>query len=410
MRSQAYLLVTAGYWAFTITDGALRMLVLLHFNELGYSAPAIAFLFVAYELMGVVTNLLGGWLGSRRGLDRTLVWGLGLQVVTLVALTAHDESWGRGLAVAFVMGMQAVSGIAKDLTKMSSKSAVKALTDSGSLFRVVAVLTGSKNALKGVGFFVGGALLSWLGYDGALLAMAAVLALTLLAVQVLLDDDLGVAKRKPPLRSIMSKSAAINRLSLARLFLFGARDVWFVVAVPVFLADALGWSHAAVGGSLAVWVIGYGAVQSITPGILGRTSGSLDPLVAARHWAAGLTVLSGTLALLVTLDLHVTVTVLAGLIIFGIVFAVNSSLHSYLVLAFSDDEQVALDVGFYYSANALGRLIGTLGSGLLYLWGGLAAALCGSAAFLLSTWIATTKIPPLPIGVRVSLADVEATD
>ncbi len=242
VKLRNYVLVTAGYWAFTLTDGALRMLVLLHFNELGYSPVAIAFLFLLYEFMGIVTNLLGGWVGARTGLNRTLVVGLGLQIVALVALTFEDPSWVEWVSVAFVMGMQALSGVAKDLTKMSSKSAVKYMAGEGGLFRLVAILTGSKNALKGVGFFLGAVLLSWLGYDAALWSMAIMLTVVLVAVGVLLNEDIGRAKMKPPLRSILSKSSAINRLSAARFFLFGSRDIWFVVALPMFLADELGWS------------------------------------------------------------------------------------------------------------------------------------------------------------------------
>ncbi len=265
VNTRSYAIVTGGYWAFTLTDGALRMLVLLHFNELGYSAVSIAFLFLLYEAMGVATNLLGGWVGARTGLNRTLTAGLALQIVALVALTLLQPSWATWLSVAYVMCAQALSGIAKDLTKMSSKSAVKfvAGTGDGALFRMVAVLTGSKNALKGVGFFVGAALLSWLGFDGALWSLAGLIAIALAAVLLLLDEEIGRSKKKPPLRSIFSKSDAINRLAIARFFLFASRDIWFVVALPVFLADQLDWSHEGVGGFLALWVIGYGMVQSI---------------------------------------------------------------------------------------------------------------------------------------------------
>ena len=397
MKSRNYAVVTAGYWAFTLTDGALRMLVLLHFNDLGYSPVAIAFLFLAYEFMGILTNLLGGWVGSRRGLNRTLVAGLVLQIVALTALTLHDASWREWLSVTFVMAMQALSGVAKDLTKMSSKSAVKAVAGSGegALFRMVAVLTGSKNALKGVGFFLGAALLGWLGYDGALWAMAGGLAVTVLAVIVLLDEEIGRSSRKPPLRSILSKSTAVNRLSAARFFLFGSRDIWFVVALPVFLSNRLDWSHEGVGGFMAAWVIGYGIVQSFAPRLLRRGHGPLDEVRAARRCALALAAVSGALALTVGLDVAVTVAVVSGLIVFGIVFAVNSSLHSYLILAYSDDDEVAMDVGFYYSANAAGRLVGTLLSGLTYLWGGLPGALWGSAAFVVLTWLLTLRLPPV---------------
>ena len=410
MKLRNYALVTAGYWVFTVTDGALRMLVLLHFNELGYSPVAIAFLFLAYELMGILTNLLGGWVGARRGLNRTLVAGLALQIVALSALTLQSPSWERSLSVAFVMAMQALSGVAKDLTKMSSKSAVKTVAADGSLFRLVAILTGSKNALKGVGFFVGAALLAWLGYDGALWAMAGALAVTVLGLVVMLDEDIGTSKRKPPLRSVLSTSPAINRLSAARFFLFGSRDIWFVVALPVFLADRLGWGERAVGGFMAVWVIGYGIVQSTAPRLLGRGGRTVDEVRAAQQWALALAVVSAAIAVLVALDLAVTAAIVGGLVVFGIVFALNSSLHSFLVLAYADDDDVALDVGFYYSANAAGRFVGTLLSGVLYLWGELPAALWGSAAFVVLTWVLARRLPPVPEGVTVSLAHVDGGD
>lgn len=410
MKLRNYALVTAGYWVFTVTDGALRMLVLLHFNELGYSPVAIAFLFLAYEFMGIVTNLIGGWVGARRGLNRTLVAGLALQIVALGALTLESPAWERWWSVTFVMAVQALSGVAKDLTKMSSKSAVKTVAGDGSLFRLVAVLTGSKNALKGVGFFVGAALLTRVGYDGALLVMAGALAVTVAGLLVFLDEDIGRSKKKPPLRSVVSKSAAINRLSAARFFLFGSRDIWFVVAVPVFLADELGWSDPGVGGFLAVWVIGYGIVQSFAPRILARGGRDVDEVRAAQHWALVLGGVTGAIATAVAFGVAVEVTVVGGLVVFGIVFAMNSSLHSFLVLAYSDDDEVALDVGFYYSANAAGRLVGTLLSGVLYLWGGLAAALWGCAAFVALTWLLALRLPPVPAGVSVSLADVDAGD
>ena len=410
MKLRTYALVTAGYWTFTLTDGALRMLVLLHFNDLGYSAVAIAFLFLAYEFMGILTNLLGGWVGSRRGLNRTLVAGLVLQIVALMALSAESSSWERWLSVAFVMAMQALSGVAKDLTKMSSKSAVKTVAGDGSLFRLVAILTGSKNALKGVGFFLGAALLAGVGYDGALWSMSGALAVMVVVLLVFLNEDIGKSKKKPPLRSVLSKSTAINRLSVARFFLFGSRDIWFVVALPVFLSDVLGWSDRTVGAFLALWVIGYGVVQSSAPRILTLRQTAVDEVRSARECAFVLAVVSAIIASLVALDVGVKIAIVAGLIVFGVVFAMNSSLHSFLVLAFSDDDEVALDVGFYYSANAAGRLVGTLLSGLLYLWGGLALAMWGATAFVVLTWLFALRLPPMPSNVRVSLADVDGGD
>lgn len=408
MKVRNYVLVTAGYWAFTLTDGALRMLVLLHFHELGYSPVSIAFLFLAYEFMGILTNLLGGWVGSRTGLNRTLVAGLGLQIVALAALTFQQEAWREWVSVTFVMTAQALSGIAKDLTKMSSKSAVKAVagTSDGALFRMVAVLTGSKNALKGVGFFLGAALLAGIGYDAALWVMAAALAVVVVALLLLLDEDIGKAKRKAPLRSILSKSSEINRLSAARFFLFGSRDIWFVVALPVFLAETLDWSSRSIGAFLAAWIIGYGIVQSFAPQMVKRRGAQLDEVRAARTWAFVLAVVSAAIAVGVTFDGTRTLAVVGGLVLFGVVFALNSSLHSFLILAYADDDAISLDVGFYYSANAAGRLVGTLLSGVLYLWGGLSAALWGSTAFVVITWLLTLRLRPTPTTTPVAPSPV----
>jgi predicted MFS family arabinose efflux permease len=394
MQLRNYALVTAGYWSFTLTDGALRMLVLLHFNELGYSPVALAFLFLLYEFMGIVTNLLGGWVGSRTGLNRTLIAGLVLQVVALVALTFQRDSWAEIISVAFVMGAQALSGVAKDLTKMSSKSAVKFVAGDGegALFKMVAILTGSKNALKGVGFFLGAALLATFGYDTALWIMAGLIAVTLVVISVMLNEDIGKSKKKTPLRSILSKSDAINRLAAARFFLFASRDIWFVVALPIFLHDELGWSFYGVGGFLAAWVIGYGIVQSIAPKFL---RGS-DEITAAQRWSFALGVISASIAIAVGLEFGKTFAIVGGLIVFGVAFALNSSLHSFLILAYSDDDDVSIDVGFYYSANAAGRLVGTLLSGLLYLWGGLPIALWGATGFVAITWLLTLRLPALP--------------
>ena len=405
MNVRNYALVTAGYWAFTVTDGALRMLVLLHFHRLGYSPVSIAFLFLAYELMGIVTNLLGGWVGSRTGLHRTLLAGLVLQVGALAALTVPDAAWAEPASVAWVMAAQALSGVAKDLTKTSSKSAVKVVAGDrrGALFGLVAVLTGSKNALKGVGFFVGAALLARLGYDRSLWVMALAVAAVAAAVWLALTDDLGRASRKAPIRTILSKSPPVNRLSLARLFLFGSRDIWFVVALPVFLTEGLGWAFEQTGAFLAAWVIGYGAVQSAAPRLLRRTlapTAAGDRLAAevraARAWALALAGVGVIVAAGASVDAWATAAILGGLVVFGIVFAVNSSLHSYLILAFSDDDAVALDVGFYYSANAAGRLVGTLLSGVLYLAGGIEASLWGSAGFLVVTWLLTRRLSGAP--------------
>lgn len=383
-----YLLVTGNYWTFTLTDGALRMLVVLHFHALGYSPLQIAALFLFYELFGVVTNLLGGYLGARLGLNRTMNIGLGLQVAALLMLTV-PSAW---LTIAWVMMAQALSGIAKDLNKMSAKSSIKLLVpdgEQGRLYRWIAILTGSKNALKGVGFFLGGALLAWIGFQGALLAMAVVLALIWVGSLVLLKKDLGRAKAKPRFRDILSKSRAINILSAARMFLFGARDVWFVVALPVHLSSVFGWDFWTVGGFLAAWVIGYGIVQSLAPNITGKQRGQVPDGRAAFLWALALAGLPAAMAL----GLSQQAVLLGGLMVFGVLFAVNSSLHSYLIVSYAKEDGVSLDVGFYYMSNAIGRLAGTLLSGWVYQGYGLAACLWICSAFVLLAALISLALP-----------------
>ena len=387
-----YLLVTGNYWAFTLTDGALRMLVVLHFHALGYTPLQIAALFLFYEIFGVVTNLVGGYLGARLGLNRTMNLGLGLQVLALLMLTV-PAAW---LTVPWVMGAQALSGIAKDLNKMSAKSSIKLLvpdSQQGTLYQWVAILTGSKNALKGVGFFLGGALLALLGFSGAVLAMAAVLALIWLGSLVLLKKDLGKARAKPKVRDLLSKSRAINILSAARLFLFGARDVWFVVALPVYLSTVFGWDFWMVGGFLAAWVIGYGIVQSFAPRITGKQRGQLPDGRSAFVWAALLAGLPALIALGLGTGWPAQWVLLGGLLLFGVLFAVNSSLHSYLIVSYAKEDGVSLDVGFYYMSNALGRLMGTLLSGWLYQQYGLATCLWWSSLFVLLAALCSLGLP-----------------
>jgi predicted MFS family arabinose efflux permease len=397
-----YAIVTAAYWAFTLTDGALRMLVLLHFNQLGYTPVQLAFLFLLYEFFGIVTNLVGGWVASRTGLRFTLVLGLVLQVAALGLLALLNRNWTVAASVAFVMGCQALSGIAKDLTKMSAKSAVKVLVpkgDESGLFKWVAVLTGSKNALKGAGFFVGGLLLSALGFRGALLVMASGVFVVLLLVLTALPAAIGQAKKKAAFSGILSNSSGINRLSLARLALFAARDVWFVVSVPIFLSSVLGWSFTQVGGFMALWVIAYGAVQSVSPVLLARvTQGGAPGPVLASALGIGLAGVTALIPIGLRLNLPPAATMLGGLVLFGIVFALNSSVHSYLVLAYSEADRVSLSVGFYYMANACGRLLGTLLSGVLYQQAGVAASLWGAVALAAAAGIVAMFLPPVTAG------------
>ncbi|HEX4909352.1 MAG TPA: organoarsenical effux MFS transporter ArsJ [Permianibacter sp.] len=386
-----YLIITGNYWLFTLSDGALRMLVLLHFHQLGYSPLQIAALFLFYEIFGVVTNLLGGWLGAHIGLNRTMHIGLLLQVLALLML-AVPTAW---LSVPLVMVAQGLSGIAKDLNKMSAKSSIKLLVKPdahSTLYRWVALLTGSKNALKGAGFFLGGVLLTVLGFRGAVLAMAAMLALAGLACLVLLRRDLGKAKAKPKFRDLFSKSRAINVLSAARLFLFGARDVWFVVALPVYLSAQLGWDFWQVGGFLASWVMGYGVVQALAPFVTGSQAGQRRGGVQVALWAAVLALIPALIALALDSSSNAaisfsplfspTTALLGGLLVFGVLFAINSSLHSYLIVSYATHDGVSLDVGFYYMSNALGRLLGTVLSGWLFQQYGLGLCLWVSAGML----------------------------
>ncbi len=387
-----YLVITGNYWAFTLTDGALRMLVVLHFHELGYSPLQVALLFLFYEIFGVITNLVGGWLGARIGLNRTMNIGLGLQVAALSMLLV-PTAW---LTVPWVMSAQALSGIAKDLNKMSAKSSIKLLVPGdrqGALYRWVAALTGSKNALKGVGFFLGGALLTAIGFRWSVAAMAIGLALVWLLSLLLLKRDLGKARNKPKFRDLLSKSRAINLLSAARLFLFGARDVWFVVALPVFLAQSLGWDFWQVGGFLAAWVIGYGLVQSIAPYFTGRRSGRVPDGHTAFLWAVGLAVIPAGMAIALAQGQSPQYVLIAGLAVFGVLFAVNSSLHSYLIVSYAAEDGVSLDVGFYYMANALGRLLGTILSGWIFQVAGLGACLTISAALVAAAAIVSIALP-----------------
>ena len=396
-----YAIVTAAYWGFTLTDGALRMMVLLHFFKLGYSPFTLAFLFLLYEAAGVVANFIGGWLATRFGITRMLAIGLLTQIVGFLLLSAMSPDWTAIMSVAWVVVAQGVCGVAKDLTKTACKAAIKvaeaevqAGDSEGRLFRWVAWFTGSKNAMKGIGFFLGGALLQGLGFRPALWAMAAALALILIGVLASLPPQMGRARASGTARELLAKTRAINLLAGARIALFGARDVWFVVGVPVFLY-ASGWQFTMVGTFLALWTIAYGAVQASAPAAIRRSPDGLTSEVeAARWWSLGLALVPiGIMgALLAGIGRNDLILVL-GLSLFGVAFAVNSSVHSYLILAYAGSKKAAEDVGFYYAANALGRFAGTLLSGLLFQLGGLQACLVGSAAMLAVCWLLTLALP-----------------
>jgi len=387
-----YLTVTFGYWAFTLTDGAIRMLVVLYFHQLGYSPFQVAMLFLFYEFFGIVTNLVGGWLAARLGLNVTMHMGMVLQIVALGMLVPTHL-----LSVPYVMAAQALSGIAKDLNKMSAKASVKTLVPKGAntrLFKWVAVLTGSKNALKGAGFFLGAVLLQGVGFQDAMLILAGSLFAVTLMTLLLLPDEIGKSKSKPNFSQVFSNNAAINWLSAARFFLFGARDVWFVVAVPVFMSGVLGWSFTQVGTFMAAWVIGYGVVQASAPALLRLKAHSLGA-GAAQFWALVLLVIPAGIAIALAQGLDAGTVLVTGLLIFGVVFAINSALHSYLILAYADHDKVALKVGFYYMANAGGRLAGTVLSGWGYQQYGLEGCLWFSTAFVFAALLLSLPLTRL---------------
>ncbi|WP_431282411.1 organoarsenical effux MFS transporter ArsJ [Humitalea sp. 24SJ18S-53] len=395
-----YAIVTAAYWGFTLSDGALRMLVLLHFFRLGYSPFTLALLFLLYEAAGVGANLAGGWLATRFGIARMLAVGLSTQIVGFLLLSAMSPAWGATLSIAWVVLAQGICGIAKDLTKTASKSAIKLTAGDakGRLFRWVAFFTGSKNAMKGLGFFLGGLLLEGLGFRGALWAMAALLGAILVAVVLSLPPLMGRARASGSARELFARNRGVNLLAGARVFLFGARDVWFVVGLPVFLY-ASGWAFTTVGGFLALWTIGYGAIQAAAPALVRQSAEGLSAEVpAARAWSLALALVPAVMAALLLAGVpRPDLFVPAGLCLFGLGFAVTSSVHSYLVLAYAGHAKAAEDVGFYYAANAVGRFGGTLLSGLLYAWAGLAACLIGSAMMLAACWALTLALPTVAL-------------
>lgn len=389
-----YLVVTVGYWAFTITDGAIRMLVVLYFHMLGYSPFEVAMLFLFYEFFGIVTNLVGGWLGSRIGLNLTMHIGMVMQMIALAMLMV-PESW---LSVVYVMAAQALSGIAKDLNKMSAKASVKTLLpqheNESKLFRWIAVLTGSKNALKGAGFFIGALLLQTLEFRGALAVLSGSLLLVLIATMLLLPSGLGKSKSKAKFTQVFSNAPAINWLSAARFFLFGARDVWFVVALPVYLYSVFNWSFMQVGSYLALWIIGYGFIQASAPKLLRYSHHGKGPDGnTAKIWAFILALIPAFIAIALSYDVQPQLTLVTGLIIFGAIFAINSAVHSYLIVAWSDKDKVSMNVGFYYMANAGGRLTGTVLSGLIYQTQGLTGCLWWSSVFVIMAALLSIKLP-----------------
>ena len=395
----SFALVTLAYWFFMLTDGALRMLVLLHFHTLGFSPLQLAYLFLLYEFFGMITNLTAGWVAKKIGLNITLYTGIILQILSLVILTQLDQSWNITISVIFVMATQGLSGIAKDLTKMSSKSSVKLLAPDkkGKLFKWVSFMTGSKNAVKGFGFLIGALLLSFVGFENSLFFMASVLSIILLIILVCLKNDFSKIKKNTKFSEVFSKNKNINYLSLGRVFLFGARDTWLVVGLPIFLYSTLSdgtveenrKAFFIIGTFMASWTIFYGFVQTITPKI--TKSNVLENKI--KFWANSLILMPLILSVssYYLEDFIFTFTILL-LFVFGFVFAVNSSLHSFLILQYTDKERVSLDVGFYYMSNAFGRLTGTLLSGLCFELGGFTLCLLVATILLFINRLSMEKL------------------
>ena len=390
-----------------LSDGALRMLVLLHFHALGYSPIQLAYMFVLYELAGVITNILAGWIGSRYGLSTTLIAGLALQIVALLALSQLHQDWVLAYSVTYVMIVQGLSGIAKDLSKMSAKSAVKVLSpdDNQKLFRWVATLTGSKNAVKGLGFFIGAIALNFFSFVSVLYGMALVLLIVLFSSLILISNKLPKGQSGSKFKEIFSNNANINWLFFSQIFLFAARDVWFVVGVPIYFYTFLSEQNSAVndfaffivGSFMAIWIIFYGIIQALVPKLkFVRNKTEKQLLEAPFRWIIILSLAPISLSLLLFLIDRTSVSSLVimviGLLVFAVLFAINSSLHSYLILSFTNTKRVSRDVGFYYMSNALGRLFGTILSGITYQASGLWLCLATSGFMLLISGIGAKNL------------------
>ena len=375
------------------------MIVLLHFFHLGYSPFILALLFLLYEFVGIFSNLTGGWLTSKFGIKRIILFGFSLQIIGILSLSFVDNSWNLFLSLIWIIVFQGICGIAKDLTKTASKSAIKVSseTDSkGNLFKLVSWFTGSKNSIKGIGFFLGGFLIQLMDFKLALWFLLLLLLLGFIIISFFIPKTFGIFKPSKRITELLSKSSPINFLSLSRVFMFGSRDIWFVVGLPVFLYSQ-NWSFWMVGSFLAIWTIGYGLIQGLTPLIINRSSDGISKeVMASKFWVFILTIISGILFVELFfnfLNIEKLILITAFLIIFGIVFAINSSLHSYLILAFSSSSKTTEDIGFYYAANAVGRFFGTLLSGLLYQFGSIELCLFGTFIFLVVCLFFTMYLP-----------------
>lgn len=387
MQQSDAIRIGSAYSILTLSDGALRMLVLFHYYTLGYNALDLAIVFMLYELFGVIINLIGGQLANRVGLLNSMRIGIGLQIITLIALAIPDiipAPW-------YVMLFQGFAGIAKDITKISAKSAITTISQhtSHGLFRIIAAVTGAKNTLKGVGFFVGGLLLVSFDMRTALIVLAVCVGVGML-LTLIVKSAFPAAKTKS-IRGLLSPLSTVNRLAAARVFLFGARDVWQAIALPLFVATAPNWGFWQSGSVMALYTIGYGFVQALTPRILASSRTPDGRLTAMIAFIPALICVGGAWGAMAS-ELAVE-SVLIVVLIFSVAFAVNSAVHSFLIAAYAEEGAVSLDIGLYYSANSLGRLFGTLASGWCYLEWGIIGAMIGAGAMFVPAALLAWPLP-----------------
>lgn len=381
-----FAIISVSYLLFTITDGAVRMIVLLHAYQQQFSALDVAIMFSMYEAAGIITNLAAGMLGARWGIKTTLLWGLTVQLFGLGMLFGWQEDWSKAEAIIYVTASQMLCGVAKDLTKLGGKTVTKLVTPEGknsSLFKLVSLITGWKNSLKGAGYFLGAATVGVNYYMSLGILCGLVVAAMPWAI-IGLSNQLGrTRKENVSFSQLFNNNHNINTLSLSRVFLFASRDLWFEVPLPFFLRSAesgIGWSRALTGAFLAIFIIVYGQVQSWTPQVVLQPLRQSPPdKYGAFWWAASLVVpLSILGGIMLGTGIYgpgvdpapaiVAITVL--LYSFCVLFAVNSAIHSYLIVRYAQSDKVAMQVGVYYASNALGRLVGTMLSGVLYTYAG----------------------------------------
>jgi MFS family permease len=455
-----FVIISSSYLLFTITDGAIRMIVLLHAYNKSFSALEVSITFTLYELAGVFTNLAAGFMGAKWGIKLTLISGLSLQLLSYGLLFAWQDDWTKRESIIFVTVAQMFAGIAKDLTKLGGKTVTKLVTPEQKethLFKLVSLITGWKNSLKGVGYFLGSALLS-VSYELALGFMMGLVVLAMPWAILGLDKSLGTAKkRNASWKEVFNlENRRLNILSLARLFLFASRDFWFEVPLPFFLRSpscdglgtsscllnencgngavcgesgfceninpgggcgGLGLNRVVVGAFLGGYIILYGQVQAWTPQLVTGPLKQTPPnKLTEVFW--GLINCIPTLVMAIVMTwapafeagdtAAMTIWLIVVIVTFAIIFAINSSIHSFLVVNYASKDKVAVSVGFYYMSNAIGRLLGTLGSGILYTYvGDFVGPLAGSDAVagLAACFFAGTLSSLLAASITIAIDD-----